>query len=454
MLNNDCSIKEAMVDGTDQPNDTAISIPAETALPPINSNDGVTIAVNISAHGVPAIPPAKQPEGSQDVFPEIERERWSATLCGVCDICVPNCCMSCFCPCVSLAQIYARVGLAPYSKALLAFLALNLGTIIPYGIGVSIQVDQMQQYVQQKQANEPTQADSNLTAQKQICDIVEAVFAILFMIAIMHARGRIRRYYQIPGSCCEDCLISCCCSCCAIGQMATHVKSYTAGSCSFAPLSTLPATPTPTSDVATIIVNIPTTDALPPVAKNPDRQQEVFPEIERERWAATLCGVCDNCIPNCCMSCFCPCVSLAQIYSRVGMAPYSKALLVFFVIILGVVIPRAIGLSFEVTQALQKVQNTQDPSVYVDPSLAGKKKICDIVEIVFSIIFMIAVMHARGRIRTLYQIPGSCCEDCLISCCCSCCAIGQMATHVKSYNIGSCSFAPLSTLPGYDNSVA
>ncbi|DAZ97252.1 TPA: hypothetical protein N0F65_010414 [Lagenidium giganteum] len=110
---------------------------------------------------------------------------------------VPNCCMVTFVPCVSMAQISSRMGLATYSKALLFYGALWV--------------------------------------------ISGGAVTMVFVLAIWHVRGKIRQRFNIPGSCLGDCCATCWCSCCVIAQMATHVKSYKPGTCDFGPVDTLPA---------------------------------------------------------------------------------------------------------------------------------------------------------------------------------------------------------------------
>ncbi|DAZ98832.1 TPA: hypothetical protein N0F65_000988 [Lagenidium giganteum] len=106
---------------------------------------------------------------------------------------------------------------------------------------------------------------------------------------------------------------------------------------------------------------------------------------------------------------FCPWVSFAQVTSRMGIAPYSKTLLLFL-------------------------------GLYI---------VLIILEILspHSIIFTVQL---RGRVRQRFEIPGSQCEDLLLSWCCGCCVMAQMATHVKSYQPGNCNFGPVDSLPPYN----
>ncbi|CAH0477630.1 unnamed protein product [Peronospora belbahrii] len=49
--------------------------------------------------------------------------------------------------------------------------------------------------------------------------------------------------------------------------------------------------------------------------------------IKIGEWETSLCFGCfKHCVPNCCMVTFCPCVTQAQISSRLGMASYWRML--------------------------------------------------------------------------------------------------------------------------------
>ncbi|KAG7395219.1 hypothetical protein PHYBOEH_004126 [Phytophthora boehmeriae] len=65
---------------------------------------------------------------AQAVEAEFTTGKWEVGLCGCCTHCVPNCCMVSFCPCVSIAQVSARLGFMTYSTALLISLLLILCT--------------------------------------------------------------------------------------------------------------------------------------------------------------------------------------------------------------------------------------------------------------------------------------------------------------------------------------
>lgn len=128
--------------------------------------------------------------------------------------------------------------------------------------------------------------------------------------------------------------------------------------------------------------------------------------IKSGEWENGLCGCCKHCIPNCCTAFCCPCVSLAQISARLGIAPYCWSLILYIVVVtLGAGLPQ--------------------------------------------VFLWIWICQARYITRQRFGIPGSCCCDCCVSILCSNCALAQMATHIKSYTPGSCYFGPKDTLPAY-----
>jgi len=125
-------------------------------------------------------------------------------------------------------------------------------------------------------------------------------------------------------------------------------------------------------------------------------------EIKTGAWDAEFCGCFTHCVPNCCMVSFCPCISMAQISARVNSSSFCCS-----------VLWHCLG-------------------------------VCS-----GAVFFSCCVCNLRGQVRAKYQIPGGCCGDCLAACCCPCCTVAQMATHVKSYKPGNCSFGAPDTLPGF-----
>jgi Cys-rich protein (TIGR01571 family) len=118
---------------------------------------------------------------------------WDTSFFSCLEHCIPNGCMALCLPCISLAQISARLGLHSFSLVFCGtffLFVIQLWALLPF--------------------------------------------------FIWYLRFEIRSRYRIDGSCWGDCLASCCCGCCTITQMATHVKSYQPGDCKFGPVDTLP----------------------------------------------------------------------------------------------------------------------------------------------------------------------------------------------------------------------
>lgn len=120
------------------------------------------------------------------------------------------------------------------------------------------------------------------------------------------------------------------------------------------------------------------------------------------------------------MATFCPGVSLAQICARLGLVRFYTVIAAYLVVWLLAIIAAATDNGVAVT-------------------------LC----VIASVLMALFVTRIRWRIRYLFSIPGSVIEDLLSSFLCGCCAIAQMATHVESYDAGSCAFLPRSTLKGY-----
>ncbi|CAK5239736.1 unnamed protein product [Aphanomyces euteiches] len=117
----------------------------------------------------------------------------------------------------------------------------------------------------------------------------------------------------------------------------------------------------------------------------------------------------------------CPCVSVAQIAHRMGLATYTRALL-----------------SFGVVYAICTL-------CYLVGTVGGR-----IVAIILGLAMWLCIYRLRVAIRTAFQIPGSMLDDVCSTFWCNCCALSQMATHVESYDPSRCSIGPKTVLPGYN----
>ncbi|KAH9197004.1 hypothetical protein AeNC1_001035 [Aphanomyces euteiches] len=139
------------------------------------------------------------------------------------------------------------------------------------------------------------------------------------------------------------------------------------------------------------------------------------------RWKQDLCGCFNSCFPNTLTVFLCPCVSVAQIAHRMGLATYTRALL-----------------SFGVVYAISTL-------CYLVGTVGGR-----IVAIILGLAMWLCIYRLRVAIRTAFQIPGSMLDDLCSTFWCNCCALSQMATHVESYDPSRCSIGPKTVLPGYN----
>jgi Cys-rich protein (TIGR01571 family) len=124
------------------------------------------------------------------------------------------------------------------------------------------------------------------------------------------------------------------------------------------------------------------------------------------QWDAQFCDCCTHCVPNCLMATFCQCISVAQISARLGMIPYTCAMI-------------SLVLLFSFT--------------------------CGIAHAAL----FVWIWQVRQLTRERFQIPGDSCEDYCAAFWCPCCTLAQIATHIKSYKPGTCDFGPPDTLPPY-----
>ncbi|KAL4101904.1 hypothetical protein PRIC1_005652 [Phytophthora ramorum] len=179
-------------------------------------------------------------------------------------------------------------------------------------------------------------------------------------------------------------------------------------------------------------------------------------------WSTALFGCFTDLVPNCAMVTFCPCVSVAQVASKLEvmekfsakfrLTPYWIALFSSLVVVVGQYVMLALFInqvavivtSDSVVWGYIKYKYHhwgEDDTWYIYLILAG----------VCYVLFTATVWQLRAKARSQLQIRGNWCEDCWSSFWCPCCALAQTATQVHSYTPGSCSFGPppADTLPAY-----
>ncbi|KAF0719340.1 Aste57867_1100 [Aphanomyces stellatus] len=142
----------------------------------------------------------------------LEVGAWKAGLCDCCDSVVPNCLCSTCCPCITFGQIVGRLGIGDcFVTSLVVYILCFTG-----------------------------------------------IGALLFWLYLWYIRAKLRFFLSLPGSCVGDCLATLCCHCCVLAQMATHVGSYTPGTCAVGAKSTLPGYSSMlASDVQPLAVPVP-----------------------------------------------------------------------------------------------------------------------------------------------------------------------------------------------------
>jgi Cys-rich protein (TIGR01571 family) len=173
------------------------------------------------------------------------------------------------------------------------------------------------------------------------------------------------------------------------------------------------------------------------------------------RWKAGLCsshggGGCYPCAPNCAMAYFCPCVTIAQITSRIGLYRFSYVLcscLILYLLTIGFLIGQYVAGTFSSSIACRpNVFGTTSCYVWYHYRTGG---VWWILTFLFCSLSIALLTYVRLKVRSALFIPGNVFEDCLCTTFCSCCALAQMSTQVNAVDPGQCSFAPKDTLPGY-----
>ncbi|GMF45760.1 unnamed protein product [Phytophthora fragariaefolia] len=168
-------------------------------------------------------------------------------------------------------------------------------------------------------------------------------------------------------------------------------------------------------------------------------------------WTTSLIGSFENLVPNALLVSLCPCVSLAQITCRLGMAPFNSALL-FFALLCSLELV-AVVLTLDQFISVAILGHHETFRFFHAHRVVETRSAVDGMVVTVAVLahatLSTALWVLRRRIRNQFMIPGSSSDDCTSVTCCPCFATAQMATHIKSYKPGSCSFAPVDTLPRY-----
>lgn len=199
------------------------------------------------------VPYAVQPENNSfqpgkpvdlEVDDGFTRGQWAVGFWDCFTDLMPNCFMVTCCACVSMAQIADRLGVTKFSKALLACFVVVAAEFVLSALASSAgssSVTVESDVTSTGQTSYSYSTSSGSGAMVLVLRLIMLAVRVVFALFVCHLRMKTRERFDIPGDRKMDFLVSLCCSCCALAQMATHVKSYTRGSCDFRPVvDTLP----------------------------------------------------------------------------------------------------------------------------------------------------------------------------------------------------------------------
>lgn len=188
------------------------------------------------------------------------------------------------------------------------------------------------------------------------------------------------------------------------------------------------------------------------------------------RWGAPFFGCMEVCMPNCFMSMLCPCVSAAQIATRLGIWGYEMALFIFGGLVFGILVCLGLALSnfsSGYNNDFEDGKSGKHGPIDPDASDSGRghpfgpspddngrpyHRVFAILALVFALCLVVLIAQLRASIRRQYSIPGCQPLDCLLVAGCMGCSLAQMATHVQSYTPGACDFDSKDVLPSYNES--
>jgi Cys-rich protein (TIGR01571 family) len=162
------------------------------------------------------------------------------------------------------------------------------------------------------------------------------------------------------------------------------------------------------------------------------------------RWKAGIFDCCTDFVPNCLMSSCCPCVTFAQVTSRMGIFSYKRSLIMLGIMYL-------LTLFFIYYPTIRFVMYVVHREYLTSRDLTVFYVYFAHLAAAYFMLLMVAIllMLVRKKIRQALQIPGSTCGDCLYSFFLPNYSLAQMATQVNAYEVGQCTFGPKDTLPGY-----
>ncbi|RLN02946.1 hypothetical protein BBJ28_00000927 [Nothophytophthora sp. Chile5] len=165
------------------------------------------------------------------------RNSWDTPFFGCFSSLMPNCCMSTICPCVSIAQIQARMGKC-YQTALMSYGAIIFGLVICAILAFSHSVTTDTEPSSSSHPdgeNDGHEFHRSAASRQAIFVSCSVLFFLLYSVSVCMLRMRVRTKFEIGGNCGEDCLLATYCAPCTVAQMASETQSYTPGDCNFLP---------------------------------------------------------------------------------------------------------------------------------------------------------------------------------------------------------------------------
>ncbi|ETI53504.1 hypothetical protein F441_03555 [Phytophthora nicotianae CJ01A1] len=167
-------------------------------------------------------------------------------------------------------------------------------------------------------------------------------------------------------------------------------------------------------------------------------------------WAAGLFDCFDNLMPNCFMVTFCPCVALAQLSTRLGIASYRVVLsLLLFVIVVELTMFTLVWTTGEHDDDSSDEYYSYRWTHLHDSDDKVVNVTFVIITLIVQMLLFVYIWQLRVKTRTRFQLPGNAVTDCLSSWFCSCCTVAQLRTHVRCYQPGDCSFGAPDVLQAY-----
>ncbi|KAH9137913.1 hypothetical protein LEN26_005497 [Aphanomyces euteiches] len=199
----------------------------------------------------------------------------------------------------------------------------------------------------------------------------------------------------------------------------------------YTPLAT-PAPGLQTSNIPTVYVQ--------PEAIHVDEMLDRSVSVEGPVfWKAGVFDCLHHIFPNAMMAWLCPCVSLAQITSRLGIYGGYK------IVLIGVTVVVVLeNLFYCLGDMSPKRHHRVD-----EEELERRRNRYRLASLLLAMALVAFVTALRTRIRKHFCIQGSEWEDFACSLFCMSCTIAQMSTQTESYTPGDCSFGPRDVLPSF-----